>query len=78
MQRSAQKEIANLPDGVRRKVIERVGALAGDPRPHGSQKLSGEEKYRVRQGGYRIVYTIADAIVTVTIVRVAHRSEVYR
>jgi mRNA interferase RelE/StbE len=76
--RSAEKEIERLPTAVRRLVVRRIEALAGEPRPHGSQKLAGEDKYRVRQGDYRIVYTIEDTIVTVTVVRVAHRSDVYR
>jgi mRNA interferase RelE/StbE len=76
--RSAEKEIEHLPGGVRRLIVRRILALADDTRPHGAQKLSGEEKYRIRQGDYRVVYTIEDAIVTVTIVRVAHRSDVYR
>ena len=76
--RSAEKEIERLPVDIRRLVVRRILALADDPRPHGSQKLTGEDKYRIRQGDYRVVYTIEDAIVTVTVVRVAHRSDVYR
>jgi mRNA interferase RelE/StbE len=76
--RSAEREIERLPTPVRRLVVRRIQALATEPRPNGSQKLAGEDKYRVRQGDYRIVYTIEDAIVTVTVVRVAHRSDVYR
>jgi mRNA interferase RelE/StbE len=76
--RSAEKEIAALPVLVRRLVVLRIQALATDPRPTGSQKLSGEDKYRIRQGSYRVVYTIEEAIVTVTVVGVAHRSDVYR
>lgn len=76
--RSAEREIERLPVGIRRLVVRRIFALAEDPRPHGSQKLSGEGKYRIRQGDYRVVYTIEDAIVTVTVLRVAHRSDVYR
>jgi mRNA interferase RelE/StbE len=76
--RSAEKEIARLPVAIRRLVVLRIGALATEPRPHGSQKLADDDKYRIRQGDYRVVYTIRDAIVTVTVVRVAHRSDVYR
>lgn len=76
--RSAEKEIERLPVDLRRLVVRRILALADDPRPHGSQKLTGEDKHRIRQGDYRIVYTIEDAGVTVTVVRVAHRSDVYR
>jgi mRNA interferase RelE/StbE len=76
--RSAEKEIGGLPGPIRRLVVLRIQALASDPRPHGSQKIAGDDRYRIRQGDYRIVYVIEDAVVTVTIVRVAHRSEVYR
>lgn len=75
---SAEREIDRVPVEIRRLIVRRILALADDPRPHGSQKLSGEDKYRIRQGDYRVVYTIEDAIVTVTVVRVAHRSDVYR
>ena len=78
IRRSAEKEVAHLPDTVRTRVIERIHALADDPRPHGCQKLSGEEKYRIRQGDWRIVYEIDDDTVVVVIARVAHRSDVYR
>ena len=67
-----------LPVDDRRLVVRWILALAEDPRPHGWQKLTGEDKYRIRQGDYRVVYTIEDAVVTVTVVRVAHRSDVYR
>jgi mRNA interferase RelE/StbE len=76
--RSAAREIDELPVGVRRRVVAKIAALASDPRPRGSQKLTGEDKYRLRQGDCRVVYTIADEVVTVTVVRVAHRSDVYR
>jgi mRNA interferase RelE/StbE len=78
IKRSAEKEIEHLPAGIRRLVVRRILVLADDPRPQGSQKLAGQDKYRIRQGDYRVVYTIEDAIVTVTVVRVAHRSDVYR
>jgi mRNA interferase RelE/StbE len=52
--------------------------LRDDPRPPGSEKLSGQERYRVRQGSYRILYEIEDQQVVVTVVKVGHRREVYR
>jgi mRNA interferase RelE/StbE len=78
IKRSAEKEIARLPDDVRRLVVERVLALREDPRPHGSQRLSGADGYRVRQGDYRVVYLVDDGGRAVTVVRVAHRSDVFR
>jgi len=79
IRRSAEKEIERIPLAERRRVVARIAALATDPRrPHGCVKLSASEKYRVRQGAYRVVYTIDDAVVTVVVVRVAHRRDVYR
>lgn len=78
IQRSAEKEIAKLPEGMRRRIVDAILSLESDPRQHGSRKLAGSEGYRIRRGECRVVYTIADEIVTVTIVRVAHRSDVYR
>jgi mRNA interferase RelE/StbE len=76
--RSATKASKGRRDSFFRLVVRRSLALADDPRPHGSQKLSGEDKYRIRPGDYRGVCTIEDAIVTVTVGRVAHRSDVHR
>ncbi|MEO8625931.1 MAG: type II toxin-antitoxin system RelE/ParE family toxin [Candidatus Limnocylindrales bacterium] len=76
--RSAAKELEELPAKVRPRVVERVDALAGNPRPIGCEQLSGEKKYRIRQGDYRIVYGIDDAALIVTIVKIGHRRDVYR
>lgn len=61
-----------------RKILKRIERLADDPRPAGCEKLSGEEKYRVRQGVYRILYEILDTELTITVVKVAHRKDVYK
>ena len=52
--------------------------VATHPRPPGSEKLSGEERYRVRQGDYRIIYAVDEALQTVEVVKIGHRREVYR
>ena len=75
---SAAKELEALPTKDRRKVITKIEALANEPRPHGCEKLSGQEQYRVRQGDYRVVYGIDDAAQTVLVVKVGHRRDVYR
>ena len=75
---SAAKEIEALPMKDRRRIVAKMEALSGNPRPPGSEKLSGEEKYRVRQGDYRVLYSIQDSSTTVTIVKIGHRREVYR
>lgn len=78
IKKSAAKEIENLPSTVLIRVISHIQELVNDPRPVGCKKLSGDEKYRLRVGDYRILYEIEDEIVTVYVVKVAHRKEVYR
>jgi mRNA interferase RelE/StbE len=75
---SAAREIEALPRRERTRVVHRIRELAVDPRPPGSEKLSGEEKYRVRQGNYRILYSIDDADASVLVVKIGHRRDVYR
>ena len=75
---SAAREIEALPLRDRRQVVERIGLLAEEPRPRGCEKLVGGERYRVRQGDYRIVYSVEDARLIVWVVKVGHRRDVYR
>jgi len=76
---SAAKELENVPSRQdRRRIVERIRSLSDDARPQVCQKLSGQEKYRLRQGMYRIVYEIQDDRLIVQIVRIAHRRDVYR
>jgi len=73
------KEIEAIPQKrERQRLIQRIGKLAIDPRPPGSRKLSGHDKYRIRQGAYRIVYSIQDDELLVVVVKVGHRKDVYR
>jgi mRNA interferase RelE/StbE len=78
IKRSAAKELETVPRKDRVRIAAKIELLAGDPRPPASEKLSGEEKYRLRQGDYRILYLIEDASSTVTVVKIGHRREVYR
>ena len=79
VKKSARKEIAVLPKREQRRVVSAIEALADDPRPAGARKLTGtEDAYRLRVGDYRIVYVIADKVLTVLVVRVGHRRDVYR
>jgi mRNA interferase RelE/StbE len=78
IKKSAVKEIGNLPHRDLRNVLDKIAALAINPRPHDSKKLSSQEKYRVRCGDYRILYSIEDYILIVYIVKVGHRKDVYR
>jgi mRNA interferase RelE/StbE len=75
---SVRKDLDSIPKNDLQRIIERIGNLAEDPRPVGCEKLSGQEKYRVRQGNYRIIYSIQDTELTVWVVKVGHRREVYR
>lgn len=75
---SAVQEIEDLPKKDRLRVIPSIRGLAVDPRPAGCEKLSGEEKYRMRRGWYRIVYSIDDPARQVLLVKVGHRREVCR
>ena len=79
IKRSAVKEIEAIPQKKeRQRIIRRIGQLANDPRPPGSRKLSGNDKYRVRQGSYRIIYSIENKELIVVVVKVGHRKDVYR
>jgi mRNA interferase RelE/StbE len=75
---SVVRDLRGIPQADVRRILERIDTLRDEPRPAGSVKLSAQERYRLRQGNYRILYTIADAEVVVEIVKVAHRREVYR
>ena len=76
---SAVKEIEVIPSKRgRQRVVERIIQLAENPRPSGVEKISGQDKYRVRQGRYRILYAIEDQDLIVHIVKVGHWKDVYR
>lgn len=76
--KSVHKDLHGLPKADLLRILNRIESLRDDPRPAGSQKLSGAEKYRVRQGDYRILYSIDDDAIVVEVVKVGHRREVYR
>ena len=78
IKKSAAKELEALPKKDLQRIIKRIQTLAQNPRPDGSQKLSGQEQYRVRQGDYRIVYSIEDKELLVDIFKIGHRREIYR
>lgn len=78
IKRSAAKEIERVPKSHRQRIVSKIQELARQPRPLGVKKLSGEEKYRIRQGEYRILYKIDDSIITITVVKVGNTKDVYR
>jgi mRNA interferase RelE/StbE len=75
---SVQKDFEGIPKKDLRKILSRIKSLAGEPRPNGCEKLTGQNRYRVRQGRYRIVYAVQDEECTVIVVKVGHRKAVYR
>lgn len=75
---SAVKELEAVPTKGRRRVVAKIEALATAPRPQGCEKLSGLERYRIRQGVYRVIYSIDDHAITVLVVKIGHRRDVYR
>ena len=75
---SVAKDLRSIPKKDVQRILKRIDGLIDDPRSVGAEKLSGDEKYRIRQGNYRILYTIEDDIITVTIVKVGHRRDIYR
>lgn len=75
---SVAKDLRGIPKTEVRRLLKRVEALRDDPRPAGCEKLTGRGLYRIRQGVYRIVYSVDDAAVVVEVIKVGHRREVYR
>jgi len=75
---SVAKDLRDVPPADVRRILARIETLRDDPRPPASEKLSAQERYRLRQGHYRILYTVSDAEVVVEVVKVGHRRDVYR
>jgi len=78
LKHSAVKELEDIPKKDIKKIIKRIQSLALNPRSSGAKKLSDQERYRIRQGDYRIVYSIQDNEFTVHIYKIGHRREIYR
>ena len=78
IKRSAAKELEALPPTDRRRIAGKIQALGRDPRPPGVEKLSSQDRYRIRQGPYRVLTAIDDHARTVTVVKIGHRRDVYR
>ena len=76
--KSVTKDLRVIPKNDIKKILSKIDALAENPRGEGCIKLSGQESYRVRQGLYRIVYEIRGDVLVVNVVKVAHRSQVYK
>jgi mRNA interferase RelE/StbE len=75
---SVEKDFHTIPKKDLRKIIRRIEVLSEDPKQPGHEKLTGQERYRIRQGRYRIIYSIQDEELTIWVVKVGHRKDVYR
>ena len=76
--KSVGKDLDPIPKRDVRQIVAAIAALANNPRPPQSRKLSGSEKYRLRCGVYRVLYEIQDDVLVVCVVKVGHRKDVYR
>jgi mRNA interferase RelE/StbE len=75
---SVWKDLKKIPKSDLNKILSRVEELGNNPRPTGCEKLTVHELYRIRQGNYRIVYSIQDDELTIWVIKVGHRKDVYR
>jgi len=75
---SVWKDFEPIPKKDLKKILQIIDRLSEDPRPRGCEKLTGDDRFRLRQGRYRIVYSIQDDELTVWVVKVGHRKDVYR
>ena len=75
---SITRDLRGIPRKEVRRILQKTEALRENPYPAGSLKLSGRDRYRIRQGDYRILYSVNDKFVIVTIVKIAHRRDAYR
>jgi len=78
VKKSVAKDLKNIPKKDTQRILSAIEQLADDPRPPQSKKLSGQERFRIRQGNYRILYTIEDNQLVVCVVKVGNRRDVYR
>ncbi len=75
----AKKELLSLPNKIILAIEAKIDGLTKEPRPSGCKKLQGStNEYRIRIGDYRVIYTVADVVKIVSIIKIAHRKDVYR
>lgn len=75
--KTAQKQLDKLPNQIADSLLDTIEQLAEEPRPDGCKKLKGRSGYRIRQGDYRILYDIYDRVLTVEVIAVGHRRQIY-
>ena len=78
VKKSVAKDLRPVPNKEVIRILQCMEGLRENPRPVGCEKLSGQERYRLRHGRYRIIYEIADEQLLVTVVKIGHRKHVYK
>ena len=76
--KSVAKDLKSLPKSDIKRILSKIVSLSENPRRKGAIKLSGENLYRIRQGLYRIIYEISENELVVQVIKVGHRSDVYK
>ena len=76
--KSVAKDLRSIPSQDVKRILERIDLLVQSPKADGCIKLSGQERYRVRLGVYRVIYEIQDSELIILVVKIAHRSNVYK
>ena len=78
VKKSVTKDLKSIPKKDVKRILSAIQKLADEPRPPQAKKLSGQDRFRIRQGNYRILYTIEDTRLVVCVVKVGNRRDVYR
>ena len=78
VKKSAEREMRGAPSADLGRIVEKLKGLAVLPRPHGCEKMAGTELYRIRQGDWRILYSVDDPRRSIVIYKIGHRREIYR
>jgi len=78
VKQSVAKDLKRVPKKDVERILSAIQSLATNPRPAQSKKLSGQEKYRLRQGNYRILYSIEDGNLVICVIKIGNRRDVYR
>lgn len=77
--RSVEKDLRKIPSSARKIIVKKITALANEARPAGSVKIHGADNlYRIRHTEYRIIYKVDDDILTILVIKIGHRKEIYR
>lgn len=78
IEREAQKQLAKIKGTAYSRLKSAIVKLGNNPRPHGYKKLKGRNAYRIREGNYRVIYEIKDKVLTVIVITIGHRKDIYK